>query len=159
VRPVLQVQPALPGAAASAPWHVSGPMHLLSSEHNLDERDGPRKRRFDQMDEVRITWINGSTCPADQPPQPHSKAILGVPERRRFITRHGVRPATPRGPTAPPNRHTGRNRPKERTLNRLRSSDQERPRREAVDHRADHTPWSDRTCHFGPTRSTDLPCL
>jgi hypothetical protein len=25
---------------------------------------------IDQMDEVVITWINGSTSPADQPPQP-----------------------------------------------------------------------------------------
>jgi hypothetical protein len=41
----------------------------------------------------------------------HSKAILGVPERRRFITCHKDGPATPRGPTAPPNHHAGRNRP------------------------------------------------
>jgi hypothetical protein len=41
----------------------------------------------------------------------HSKAILGVPERRQFITRHGVGPAAPRGPAAPPNRHIGRNWP------------------------------------------------
>jgi hypothetical protein len=45
-------------------------MHLLSRGHNLDDRDRPRKCRFDRMDDVRITWINGSTCPADQPPQP-----------------------------------------------------------------------------------------
>jgi hypothetical protein len=64
----------------------------------------------------------------------HSKAILGVPEGRRFISRHGV------GPAAPPNRQTEKNRPKEPTLNRLRSSDQERPGREAVDHRAGQTP-------------------
>jgi hypothetical protein len=25
---------------------------------------------FDRMDEVVITWINGSTFPVDQPPQP-----------------------------------------------------------------------------------------
>jgi hypothetical protein len=51
----------------------------------------------------------------------HSKAILGVPKRRRFITRHGVRLTAPRGPASPPNCHTGRNRPKELTLNRLRA--------------------------------------
>jgi hypothetical protein len=58
------------GAAGPAPWLVRGPMHLLFREHNLDERDPPRKRRFDRMEDVRITWINGSTCPAAQPPQP-----------------------------------------------------------------------------------------
>jgi hypothetical protein len=57
------------GAAAPTPWLVSGPMHLLSHGHNLDERDRPRKLRFDRLDEVRITWINGSTCPVEQPPQ------------------------------------------------------------------------------------------
>jgi hypothetical protein len=66
------------GAAAPAPWNVSGPMHLLSRGHNLDERDRPRKRRFDRMDEVRITWINGSTCLADQLPQP---SFQGNPRR------------------------------------------------------------------------------
>jgi hypothetical protein len=91
------------GAAGPALWLVPGPMHLLSRRHNLDKRDQPRKRRFDSMDEVRITWINGSTCSADQPPQPHSKAILGVPKQSQFITWHGV------GPAAPPNRQTGRN--------------------------------------------------
>jgi hypothetical protein len=46
-------------------WSNAPPLH----RHNLDDRDRPRKRQFDRMDEVRITWINGSTCPADQPPQ------------------------------------------------------------------------------------------
>jgi hypothetical protein len=69
----------------------------------------------------------------------HSKAILGIPERRWFITRHGGGPAAPRGPAAPPNRRAGRNRPKEPTFNRLRSCDQGHLRREAVDHRAGHT--------------------
>jgi hypothetical protein len=54
------------------------PIHLLSHRHNLDERDRPRKRRFDRMDEVRITWINGSTCLADQPTQP---SFQGNPRR------------------------------------------------------------------------------
>jgi hypothetical protein len=53
----------------------------------------------------------------------HSEVILCVPERRRFITWHGGGTAVPRGPTH----------------NRLRSRDQERPSREAVDHRADRT--------------------
>jgi hypothetical protein len=60
----------LAGAAGPAPWLVPGPMHHLSREHNLDERDPPRKHQFDRMEEVRITWINGSTCSADQQPQP-----------------------------------------------------------------------------------------
>jgi hypothetical protein len=60
----------LAGAAGPTPWHILSPMHLLSREHNLDERDPPRKRWFDRMDEVRITWINGSTCLVIQPPQP-----------------------------------------------------------------------------------------
>jgi hypothetical protein len=60
----------LAGAAGPTPWHMLSPMHLLSCEHNLDKRDPPRKHWFDRMDEVRITWINGSTCPAVQPPQP-----------------------------------------------------------------------------------------
>jgi hypothetical protein len=61
---------SLAGATAPAPWLVPSPMHLLSHGHNLDERDRSRKPRFDRMDEVRITWINGSTCRADRPPQP-----------------------------------------------------------------------------------------
>jgi hypothetical protein len=65
-----QVRPALPGVAAPAPWLVPSPIHLLSCRHNLDEWDRPRKRQFDRMDEVRITWINGSTYTAVQPPQP-----------------------------------------------------------------------------------------
>jgi hypothetical protein len=56
----------------------AGLMHLLSRGHNLDERDPLRKRQFDRMDEVWITWINGSTCPADQPPQP---SFQGNPRR------------------------------------------------------------------------------
>jgi hypothetical protein len=66
------------GAAAPARWHVFSPKHLLSRWHNLDEQDQPRKHRFDRMDGVRITWINGSTFLADQPPQP---SFQGHPER------------------------------------------------------------------------------
>jgi hypothetical protein len=92
------------------------------------------------MDEVVITWINGSTSPADQPPQP---SFQDHPERHQAMVVHltargGL--AAPRRPTTPPNRHTGQNRRKEPTLNRLRSKDQERPSQEAVDHRAGHTP-------------------
>jgi hypothetical protein len=65
----------------------------------------------------------------------HSNTIIGVLGQRQFIPRHRVGPAAPRGPAAPPNRHTWRNRPKEPTLNRLRSSDQKRPRQQEVDHR------------------------
>jgi hypothetical protein len=63
----------------------------------------------------------------------HSQVILGVPERRQCITRHEGGRATPIHPRA------GRNRRKELTINRLRSSDQGCPRREAVDHRAGRT--------------------
>jgi hypothetical protein len=86
-------------------------------------------------------------------PNRHSKAILSVPGRRRFIPRHTGGPAGPRGPTAPPNCRADRNRLKLPTFNRLRSKDQERPSQEAVDHRAD------RTYENGPTRSTDLTYL
>jgi hypothetical protein len=57
------------GAASPTPWLVLGPMHLLFRGHNLDKRYTPRKHQFDRIKEVRITWINGSTCPVDQPPQ------------------------------------------------------------------------------------------
>jgi hypothetical protein len=63
----------------------------------------------------------------------HSEAILDVREHRRCFTRHGG------GPAAPIHSRAGRNRPKEPTYNHLRSSDQERLRREAVDHRAGRT--------------------
>jgi hypothetical protein len=96
------VRTALPGAAAPAPWHVAGPTHPLSRRHNLDERDRPMKRRFDRMDEVRISWINGSTCPADQPPQASFQGNPRVPERRRFITWLRVGSTAPRGPAASP---------------------------------------------------------
>jgi hypothetical protein len=102
-------------------------------------------------------WSLGSMGP---PPRPinchncHSKTILSVTGQRRFITRLGVGPAAPRGPAAPPNRHTDRTDPQP-----PRSKDQERPSREAVDHRADRTPWSGCICENGPTRSTDLTYL
>jgi hypothetical protein len=57
------------GAAGPAPCHILSPEHFLPRVHNLDERDLSRKCRFDRMDEVVITWINGSTSPADQRPQ------------------------------------------------------------------------------------------
>jgi hypothetical protein len=58
------------GAVDPAPWPVPRPVNLLSCEHHFNERDPPRKRPFDRMEEVRITWTNGSTSPAVQPPQP-----------------------------------------------------------------------------------------
>jgi hypothetical protein len=149
----------LAGEAAPASWKVPGPMHLLSRGHNLDERDPPRKRRFDRMDEVGSLGSMGPLVRPINHHNRHSKAILGVPGWRQFITRHEVGPIAPRGLAAPPNRHTRRNRPKAPTLNRLRGNDQGRPRREAADHRAGCTPWSGRTFDIRPTRSTDLPCL
>jgi hypothetical protein len=68
-----------------------------SRVHNFDEQDLSRQCRFDRMDEVVITWINGSTSPPINHHNRHSKAILSVPERRRFIPRHRG------GPAAPPN--------------------------------------------------------
>jgi hypothetical protein len=70
----------------------------------------------------------------------HSESILSVTKQRWFIPRLRGGPAAPRGPATPPNRHTGQNRRKEPTLNRLRSKDQERPSQEVVDHRAGCTP-------------------
>jgi hypothetical protein len=54
------------GAAGPAPWHDSSPEHPHSLKHNLDEHDSLKKRRFDQMVEVRITRINGPTYPIAQ---------------------------------------------------------------------------------------------
>jgi hypothetical protein len=107
-----QVRPILPGAAGPAPCHVLSLEHFLPRVHNLDERDLSRKRRFDRV------------CPPLQPINHynrHSKSILSVTKRRRFI------PRLKGGSAAPPNRHIGQNRRKEPTLNRLRSKDQERP--------------------------------
>jgi hypothetical protein len=73
VQQALQVRPALPGAADPPPWHDYGPDHRHSLEHNLDKRDSLKKRWFDQRVEARITWINGSTYPVAQPPQPSSR--------------------------------------------------------------------------------------
>jgi hypothetical protein len=74
----------LAGAAGPAPCHVLGLENFPPHMHNFDERDLSRKHQSDRMDEVVITWINGSTSPADQPPQPsfqehserhHAKAV------------------------------------------------------------------------------------
>jgi hypothetical protein len=83
--PALQVRPALPGAAGPALCHVHGPKHFLPRVHNLDERDLSKKCRFDRMDELVITWINGSTSPADQPPQP---SFQEHPERHQAKAVH-----------------------------------------------------------------------
>jgi hypothetical protein len=50
--------------------HVLALERFLPHVQNLDERDLSRKHRVDRMDEVVINWTNGSTSPADQPPQP-----------------------------------------------------------------------------------------
>jgi hypothetical protein len=60
----------------------------------------------------------GSTCiygPTLNRHNRHSKSILSVTKRRRFIPHLRGGSATPRGPVAPPNRHTGQNRCKEPT--------------------------------------------
>jgi hypothetical protein len=123
-------------------------------------------KKIDQGNIGLIEWMNlgllGSMGPLLRPINPHnhhSKAILSVLERRRFIPRRRGGPAIPRGPIAPPNRRADRNRHKLPTFNRLRSKDQERPIREAMDHRASRTSSSNRTYENGPTRSTDLTCL
>jgi hypothetical protein len=68
-----------------------------------------------------------------------SKVILGDLERRRCIARQGGGLTTPRGPAAPIHPCAERKRRKKPTCNRLRSSDQGRPKRETVDHRVGHT--------------------
>jgi hypothetical protein len=107
-----------------------------------------------------IEWMNlgslGSMGPLVWPINyynRHSKTILSVPERRRCIPRHRG------GPAAPLNRRADRNQHKLPTFNRLRSKDQERPSREAVNHRAGRTSSSGRTYENGPTRSTNLTYL
>jgi hypothetical protein len=95
------------------------------------------------MDERRrfyVGWIKRLRLEALGSMNPHLTArtviprpILSVTKRRRFI------PRLRGGPAAPLNRHTGQNRRKEPTLNRLRSKDQERRSQEAVDHRASRT--------------------
>jgi hypothetical protein len=147
------------GAAAPAPCHVPSPKHFLPHMHNLYERDWSRKHWFDRMDEVVITWINGPPLRPINHHNCHSKTILSVTKRRRFIPRLRGGTTAPRGSAAPFNRHTGQNRRKEPTLNRLRSKDQERPSQKVVDKRVSCTPWSNRTYENGPTRSTDLTYL
>jgi hypothetical protein len=85
MRPALQARSTLPGVAAPTPCHVLGPKHFLPRVHNLDERDWSRKRRFDRMDEVMITWINGSTSSADQLPRP---SFQEHPERHQAKAVH-----------------------------------------------------------------------
>jgi hypothetical protein len=75
----------LASAASPALCHVLAPEHFLPHVHNLDERDLSRKRWFDRMDEVVITWINGSTSSADQPPQ---LSFQEHPERRQAKAVH-----------------------------------------------------------------------
>jgi hypothetical protein len=102
---------------------------------------------IDQGNVCLIEWMTlgslGSMGPLLRPinrHNHHSKAILGVPKRRRFIPRHRGGPAASRGSAARPNCHAGWNRSKAPTLNHLKSSDQGHPSREAVNHRAGAPP-------------------
>jgi hypothetical protein len=125
-----QVRPALPSAVGPNPWLVPGLEHLLSLEQYLDEHDSLKNVGLIQR------WRLGSMGPLDRSlnrHNHHSEVILGIPERMRCITWHRG------GPAAPIHLRAGRNRPKEPTYNRLRSSDQGRPRQEVVDNRAGHT--------------------
>jgi hypothetical protein len=65
---------------------------------------------INQGNVVLIEWMRLGSLGSKDPPvrminrhNCHSKAILGIPERTRFITRLGVGTTTPRGPAAPPN--------------------------------------------------------
>jgi hypothetical protein len=152
-RPALQVRPALPRATSSVP-NTSFPVCTTWMKEIYQGNVG--------LIEWMKLWSLGSMGPPLRPINGHnchSKSILSITKWRRFIPRLRGGPVAPRGPATPTNCHTGQNRWKEPTLNRLRSKDQERPRREAVDHRASRTPWSGRTCDIGPTRSTDLTYL
>jgi hypothetical protein len=114
------------GMVGPAPWLVPSPEHLLSLEQHLEEHDSLKNVSLIQR------WRLESMGPLVRPlnrHNRHSEVILGVPERRRCITRHEG------GRTAPIHPCVRWNRPKEPTFNRLRSTDQGRPRREAVDHR------------------------
>jgi hypothetical protein len=75
----------LVGAVSPALCHILSPEHFLPHMHNLDERDLSRKHRFHRMDEVVITWMNGSTSPADQLPQP---SFQDHPEHHRAKAVH-----------------------------------------------------------------------
>jgi hypothetical protein len=100
------------------------------------------------MHGLGITWINGPTSSADQLHNRHSKAVMSVPVRRRFLQWHRG------GPTAPPHRRADRDRHKILTFNRLMCKVQECLSREAVDHRANRTSSSGHTYENGPTRSS-----
>jgi hypothetical protein len=116
----------LAGAAGPTLCLVPGPEHFLSLDQHLDKHDSLKDVGLIQ------SWRLGSMGPLVRLlncHNHHSKVILGILERRRCITRHGGGLAEPMHPCA------GRNRPKEPTYNRLKSSDQGCPRREAVDHR------------------------
>jgi hypothetical protein len=140
IRPqVDRVGHSWPGLGSTAPigtpaptiCHVSGPRHQQSHKHTLDGWDTPVNGRFGQKAKFGSTWID---VPTLNHHNRHSEAILDIPERRWCITRHRGGLASPRGPAAPIHPRAGRNRPKERTYNCVRSSDQGRPRREVVDH-------------------------
>jgi hypothetical protein len=151
-------QPCRCGRPCRCGWPCQVRPHLPRGSCLVQSTSSPAgttwMNEIDQGNVGLIKWMRsgslGSMGPLVRPINHHnchSKAILGIPERRWFITRHRV------GPAAPPNRHTRRNRPMEQTLNHLRSNDLEHTRREAVNHRASRTPGSGRTCDIGPMRS------
>jgi hypothetical protein len=92
-RPALQVQPTLPRGSClvqctSSPAGTTWMNEIHRGNVSL----------------IEWMWLGslGSMSPLVRPINRHnlhSKAILGVPEQRRFITRHRV------GPAAPPNHH------------------------------------------------------
>jgi hypothetical protein len=124
------------GTTGPAPCRVPSRKHRLVLKHNLDEQDSHvgliKWWRLGSLGSMG-PLIRSLNCHNH-----HPEVILGVPEQSWSITRHGGGPATPI------NSRARRNRPKEPTYNCLRSSDQERPSREAAHHR------TGRTCDVPP---------
>jgi hypothetical protein len=153
VQPAWQVRPALAGAAGPAPCLSLLPNTSFPACTTW-------MNEIDQGNVGLIKWMKLWSLGSMGPPlrsinrhNRHSKSILSITKWTRFI------PRLRGGPAAPPNHHIGQNWHKEPTLNRHRSKDQERPSREAVDHKAGRTSSSGRTYENGPTPSTDLTYL
>jgi hypothetical protein len=147
VRPAWQVQSTLPRATSSVP-NASFPACTTWMNEIYQGNIG------------LIEWIKLWSLRSMGPPlrpinrqNRHSKSILSVTKRRRFI------PRLRGGPAAPPNHHTCQNWCTESTLDHLRSKDQEHLSQEAVDHRAGRTSSSSRTYENGPMPWTDLTYL
>jgi hypothetical protein len=145
-----QVQPHLPRATSSVPITAFPACRTWMNE-------------IDQQNVRLIEWMKFWSLGLMGPPlwpinrhSRHSKIILSVTWRRRFMPHLRGGPDAPRGSAAPPNRHADQNRLKLPTFNCIRSKDQERPGQEAVDHRANRTSSSGHTIENGPTCSTDL---